>query len=283
MSKISAIIENSVRKFDQNWYNQKKMEFESSELFIPETNCLKINNENVYGEIQSSEDLEYDLSLCEYCLLDQRDFNNFMAYLTHSIKNPIKKMPIIDEEAFNLAEDLFHNIQKIEIIHCNEILQSILAQVEVACNSINIEEDSVYSLVLNEFHSSVRLYLNNMLIERLELQNYIRPVDEKLIFNLNTEDFTAFMRILLTSKIITESEEKLADISAKYFLYKPNGKPLTFLPSIRFKEEIDSHSNPSHKGKGVMNIKNKIAKGISLIEKLRDEVEDTRAISKKKK
>jgi hypothetical protein len=278
MKTIEKIFEKYANRLGENWLNQKRKEFLSSNELDKALNQIVLkytsikfvydSNGNEIGDEQIL--IEENWGFLDYCLMDTNDNNESSQRILASIQ--LKKIETLNLEllADEFAQKLYSQIEQVPIINCNEAIQNILVQLNQYCKSISIIDNNDHEQLLTYFIDCTKISLNDLLAEKLELQNYLRPIEEKLVFNLNSEDFTAFMRILLESKIINEPELKLADISAKYFLYTPQGKEKTFLNVNDFKKEIDRHSNPGHKGKGLENIKEKIEKGINLIYKMQD-------------
>lgn len=278
METIEKIFEKYANRLGTNWLNQKRKEFLSSNELDKDLNQIVLkytSTKLVYdsngNEISDEQILiEENWGFLDYCFLDTNDNSESSQRVLGSIQ--IKRIETFNLEllADEFAQKLYSQIEQVPIINCKEAIQNILVQLKQYCKSISIINNDDHEHLFTFFIESTEISLNDLLAEKLELQNYLRPIEEKLVFNLNSEDFTAFLRILLESKIINEPELKLADISAKYFLYTPQGKEKTFLNVNDFKKEIDRHSNPGHKGKGLENIKEKFLKGIDLIYNMQD-------------
>lgn len=268
MKNISEIINAHISRLNTTWIKIKEKEFLSSNLYDPQSKVINVKFEEHGSSGDENISIEEEYTLIDYCLIDFNEPYIGFQHLYHSIKSQKTELITINELARLLARELFDKIKEVPVLHCNEIKLQVLQKLEENCESVVILENENHRQILSSFCDVTKVFLNDLLIERLDLQNYLRPVEEKLIFNLNKEDYTAFMRILLESKIVKESESKLAAISEKYFMYTPQGKDLTFLHASNFKREIDRHTNPDHTRNGIQNIKEKLEKGIVLIQNM---------------
>lgn len=276
MENITEIISKSLNAFDQNWFNTKKREFESSKYINDNKDTILIEMKRSWDDEVFAQDCTEDediieiweFSLYDYCvLLGKIELFLAQQFMIDSIREPIKYGYSVEESADYLAKKVFDFIKNIEFSKFREFLNNVRNQLVLRCELMNNSNDITYLKVLNAFIKYYEFCLKDYLRNHLDLESYLLPNDEKLKFDLNKDQFTALIKVLMDGKILLQNEDKIKEFVEKHFLFKPQGKDYTFLPKEKFIAEINRHDSPTYSKSGREKILEKIFYEIKILEK----------------
>ncbi len=284
---IPEIIEQGFEKVSQIWVERKKKEFQSSEIYDKEKDIQTYNELQIdflYEEIDEGDGLSSNGSILEEHERIIEFTNTFRQYA---------KLPLINSDDSSLEIELTRNFYKGNeglIYDLTTLSKDIADELEPFFSSTKSEQivDLLYniqdmSMILvedsigkcKEETLQLKRDLILMLAEELKLRNFVlleslkflKPYWQKLRFKLNTEDFSALIRILETSKIIFEEKTDILEFAEKHFMIKPQGKDFTNVFNSSLRKSMENHGTPSHNGLGLENVKNKVTDAIAVIQK----------------
>lgn len=284
---IEEIIEQGFDKVSQMWFDSKKQEFRSSDIYVPEKEIHEYRNVDYvfqYEDINEEDGITSNGKIINEEEIVTEFTNTFRQYA---------KLPLIDSEEKSLELEVTlrsYNGGKAITYDLTSLTNEIANRLDVFFDKAKSDQisDLIYniqdrSMILiedsigecqkevHQLKKDLTLMLSEELKRRnyafLESQKYFKPFWQKLRFKLGAEDFSALIRILESSSIIYEEKPHILDFAEKHFMIKSQGKDFSNVVSTSLRKSMDKHGTPSHTGLGLEKIKDKVLDAIADIQK----------------
>ena len=274
MGKIEEIVENCLKQIDIDWFRAKKAEFRTSNLWVEKSSLHQYRESEKMDLGDEEQPLQFENDFRGYCKIP------LLTNLEYDITSQIQ-----------ITRDSYTGSQPIRI-SLNEITIDVVDQLEpffiivdpkdisdfinnvYDCSIATItsitdkSENSDHLLLKRDLVEMIRLELDQRNAQKLEVAKFLKTNWNKLRFKLSLEDLSALIKILEKGEVIFETNKEIVDFAEKHFVYKPQGsKEFQLVLADRLAKSMEKHGTPSHSGKGLENIHEKITNTIATIQK----------------
>lgn len=274
------IILSHINKFNQNWFNAKKQEFEYSPFYedgflVSELTYFQDIITEVYfneedHKIMDSEYLEhfdgqFDINLTDFMISSSEYYYSIRRLFEHSNdldEETVEKIQISSSRytsdikglSSQLAKDLFDFSEKYITKDVNKTFYlNVNKSVEIELGKIEDEDLKEMSGFYMEYFSRA---FDILFKEKLEYERFLKS-DETLNFKLNLEDFSALFA-LINSAGFMESETSFLDFASKFIKVQDKNNSFINIDFADLRDRFKKQTNRTHRTTSLEKITEKL-------------------------
>jgi len=251
-------IQQSIQNLDLAWFEKKKHEFLSHQMYDPGKEMIVIRTTKWDRMSNDPEDDEGELiELGDVVQIDLRSYcSSYLPIdeITQWGQWPVSEVVDIEpeqsnctrEEAISLVHHLSGYADRADINSIWTFISGALAQVKSELNKLTLICDSpIYAQALTDFHQ----YCSSIFYKKYERELTVAEISQGhtdvLNFDLTQDELASLLYIFMQSKILHDDKRKIVEFSQKYFQFKFKGD---FKRSTTLKTLSDKINNASNYG-----------------------------------